>query len=95
MVSPKSPVVAMLAIDKFAPPVFDSVTGCAVLVLPTFVLAKVRLLEERLAAEGEAPAPVAPTEPPHPTANAVRQRAERAAPRFTGPLPVHENPCPY
>ena len=57
-VSPKLPVVAMLAMLSGAPPVLARVTTCGRLVVPTACVPKVRLAGNRLAAGGVAPVPV-------------------------------------
>jgi len=48
-VSAKSPLATMLLMVRVAVPVFDSVTVCAALVVPTLWLAKVSEVGERLA----------------------------------------------
>jgi hypothetical protein len=61
-VSAKSPLVMMLVMVRVAVPVFDSVTVCAALVVPTVWLAKVSEVGERLAVVVDSvPVPVRPT----------------------------------
>src|SRR5437899_400098 len=58
----KSPLATMLLMARVAVPVFDSVTVCAALVVPTVWLAKVSEVGERLAVVvGAVPVPVRPT----------------------------------